>query len=151
MNFVSAWEFFYFFDIVSTCISFIFQINGENVVRASHDRVVHVIRHSGDTLAMKVVTVRPQENPVNWQHTDGTMTLPTRGTAGNKKQGIQSTQCHKQLLLLWQGGGCRIMVFNATFNNISVISWRSVLLVEETGIPGKKPLTCRKSLTNFIT
>ena len=25
------------------------------------------------------------------------------------------------------------MVFNATFNNISVMSWRSVLLVEETG------------------
>jgi len=25
------------------------------------------------------------------------------------------------------------MVFNATFNNISVISWRSVLLMEETG------------------
>ena len=30
------------------------------------------------------------------------------------------------------------MVFNATFNNISDISWRSVLLVEETGIPGEK-------------
>jgi hypothetical protein len=28
------------------------------------------------------------------------------------------------------------MVFNATFNNISVISWLSVLLVEETGVPG---------------
>jgi hypothetical protein len=28
--------------------------------------------------------------------------------------------------------GVRVMVFNATFNNISVISWRSVLLVEET-------------------
>ena len=27
------------------------------------------------------------------------------------------------------------MVFNATFNNIAVISWRSVLLVEETGLP----------------
>jgi hypothetical protein len=27
------------------------------------------------------------------------------------------------------------MVFNATFNNISAISWRSVLLVEETGVP----------------
>ena len=26
------------------------------------------------------------------------------------------------------------MVLNATFNNISVISWRSVLLVEETGV-----------------
>ena len=25
------------------------------------------------------------------------------------------------------------MAFNATFNNISVISWRSVLFVEETG------------------
>jgi len=25
------------------------------------------------------------------------------------------------------------MVFKATFNNISVILWRSVLLVEETG------------------
>ena len=29
------------------------------------------------------------------------------------------------------------MVFNTTFNNISVISWRSVLLVEETGVPDK--------------
>ena len=27
------------------------------------------------------------------------------------------------------------MVVNATFNNISVISWRSVVLVEETGVP----------------
>ena len=30
-----------------------------------------------------------------------------------------------------------LMVFNATFNNISVISWRSVLLVEETRWPGE--------------
>ena len=29
------------------------------------------------------------------------------------------------------------MVFNATFNNISIISWRSVLLMEETGVPGE--------------
>ena len=28
------------------------------------------------------------------------------------------------------------MVVNTTFNNISVISWRSVLFVEETGVPG---------------
>jgi hypothetical protein len=42
----------------------------------------------------------------------------------------------------------RVMVFNATFNNISVISWRSVLLEEETGVPGE--IGC-KSLTNFIT
>ena len=30
------------------------------------------------------------------------------------------------------------MVFNATFNNISVISWLSVLLVEKTRVPGEK-------------
>ena len=29
------------------------------------------------------------------------------------------------------------MVFKATFNNISAISWRSVLLVEETEVPGE--------------
>jgi hypothetical protein len=27
---------------------------------------------------------------------------------------------------------CLVMMFNATFNNISAISWRSVILVEET-------------------
>jgi hypothetical protein len=31
--------------------------------------------------------------------------------------------------------GFKFMVFNATFNNISVISWWSVLLVGETGVP----------------
>ena len=29
------------------------------------------------------------------------------------------------------------IVFNSTFNNISVISWQSVLLVEETRVPGE--------------
>ena len=31
----------------------------------------------------------------------------------------------------------RVMVLSTNFNNISVISWRSVLLVEETGVHGK--------------
>ena len=31
----------------------------------------------------------------------------------------------------------RIMVLNTTFNNIPVISWQSVLLMEETGVPRK--------------
>jgi hypothetical protein len=31
----------------------------------------------------------------------------------------------------------RVMVFHATFNNISAISQRSFLLVEETGVPEK--------------
>jgi hypothetical protein len=43
------------------------------------------------------------------------------------------------------------MVLNATFNNISAILWQSVLLVEETGVPGEKPPTYYKSLKNFVT
>jgi hypothetical protein len=31
--------------------------------------------------------------------------------------------------------GLGVMVFNATFSNISVIPWSSVLLVAETGVP----------------
>jgi hypothetical protein len=42
------------------------------------------------------------------------------------------------------------MVINATFNNISVMSWLSVLMEEESEGPGENQ-TCRKSLTNFIT
>ena len=43
--------------------------------------------------------------------------------------------------------GLGFMVFNATFNNISVMSWLSVLLV---GGNRRQPPTCCKSLTNFI-
>ena len=32
-------------------------------------------------------------------------------------------------------GWVRFLVFNTTFNNISVISWLSVLSMEETGVP----------------
>ena len=36
-----------------------------------------------------------------------------------------------------------VMMSNATFNNISAISWRSVLLVEETEVSGEnhRPVT----------
>jgi hypothetical protein len=30
-----------------------------------------------------------------------------------------------------------LLVFNATFSNISAISWRPVLVVEEAGVPGE--------------
>ena len=43
------------------------------------------------------------------------------------------------------------MVFNATFNNISFISWRSVLLVCWNRKTRRKQPTCHKSLTNLIT
>jgi hypothetical protein len=38
-----------------------------------------------------------------------------------------------RIISLW---GCA-MLFNATFNNIWFISWLSVLLVEETRVPGE--------------
>ena len=58
----------------------------------------------------------------------------------------------RQLVLM-----VRVVLLNATFNNISVVSWRSGLLVEETrettDLPPvidkpEKPPTCRQSLTN---
>ena len=42
---------------------------------------------------------------------------------------------YKYEVLFQNKGRVRVMMFNATFNNISVISWGSVLLVEETGLP----------------
>jgi hypothetical protein len=40
-----------------------------------------------------------------------------------------------------------MLVFNGTFSNISAISWRSVLVMEEAGVPEEK----LKQLVNFIT
>ncbi|XP_041354554.1 uncharacterized protein LOC121372324 [Gigantopelta aegis] len=58
---------------------FLLEINDENVVRASHERVVQLIRSSRDRLKMKVVTVRPLEKDNDWFiHQDGAMTLPNR-------------------------------------------------------------------------
>ena len=43
--------------------------------------------------------------------------------------------------------GIGVMVVNAVFNNFSVISWKSVLLVEETGVPGENH---RPAASNFF-
>jgi hypothetical protein len=45
--------------------------------------------------------------------------------------GLFTVWCRQMLLIVHIGW---FMVFNATLNNISVISWQSVLLVEETKI-----------------
>jgi hypothetical protein len=45
------------------------------------------------------------------------------------------------------------MVLNATFNNISAITWQSVLLVEETGVPREnhRPVTSdRQTLSHNV-
>jgi hypothetical protein len=35
------------------------------------------------------------------------------------------------------GKGVRVIVFNATINNVSTISWQTVLFVEETRVPAE--------------
>ena len=44
----------------------------------------------------------------------------------------------------------RAMVFNATCNDISVISWRSVLLVEETGENYRPVASHRQTLSHIV-
>jgi len=47
------------------------------------------------------------------------------------------TKIDNYVLFLIYGVRVMVLVFNAIFNNISVISWRSVLLAEETRVPGE--------------
>jgi hypothetical protein len=49
----------------------------------------------------------------------------------------QKTQRKKELKTFSKIILVRVMVFNAIFNNISTMSWRSVLLVEETEVSGE--------------
>jgi hypothetical protein len=43
------------------------------------------------------------------------------------------------------------MVFNATFNNISVILWWSILLVEEIKVPGENDRPAYHTLTILVS
>jgi hypothetical protein len=52
------------------------------------------------------------------------------------------------IVIVWWGYG---MVFHATFDNISVISWWSVLLAEETGIPGENYRPAAMSLLVILS
>ena len=63
-----------------------------------------------------------------------------------QKSTNQNTASNKYNVLIGQFQSniwFRLMELNATFNNISVISWLSFLLVEETGVPGEnhRPVT----------
>ena len=57
-----------------------------------------------------------------------------RNNSGDSSSGVQGQGKNDMFDCLF------FLVFNATFNNISVISWGSVLLVEETGVPGENHL-----------
>jgi hypothetical protein len=60
----------------------------------------------------------------------------------NKTKNNLSSQLIEHKIMTYDIGNLnpglvRVMVFIATFNNISVISWQSVSLVEESGVPGE--------------
>jgi len=57
--------------------------------------------------------------------------LPSRGIVTDLPVSQSSSQRPKVCI------DFLILVFNATFINISAISWRSVLVVEETRVPGE--------------
>jgi hypothetical protein len=63
------------------------------------------------------------------------------------KEKVMSKYVH----FLW----VKVIVFNATFNNISVIWWGLVLLVEETGVQGEnhRPVTshCQTLTHNVVS
>ena len=51
--------------------------------------------------------------------------------------GVSSINSVPSVVIMIQIGLNLIMELNTTFKNTSVISWRSVLLVEETGVHGE--------------
>jgi hypothetical protein len=70
----------------------------------------------------------------------------------NIKPKLRGFFCAKQVKYCIRdqfGVSDRVRMLSTTFNNITVISWQSVLLVEETRGPGENhpPVTSHKSLT----
>jgi hypothetical protein len=61
--------------------------------------------------------------------------LPKHRASRNASTGADKSNKQRKVPVAWLCLFVCLMVFNATFNNISVISWRSVLFVEETGGP----------------
>jgi hypothetical protein len=50
---------------------------------------------------------------------------------------LKQNPCNKKIKKYFHKEFSKRGLFNATFNNISVISWWSALLVEESGVPGE--------------
>jgi hypothetical protein len=93
----------------------------------------HVLKCQKDlSTTTKVIAWKPF-----WQQVDD----------NNDDRSITILFNHKILDCIKRG----IMVFNATFNNISVKLWQSVFIVGGNLSTWRKPLTRCKSLTNLIT
>ena len=75
-----------------------------------------------------------QGNPMAMVYTYN-LVSPLPGT--NSLKGAFTCCAGPIIYTIWPKSGCRwvrVMVYNTTFNNISAISWWSVLLVKETGV-----------------
>ena len=56
----------------------LFQINGENVMNATHEKTVRLIQETKDVLQMKIITVKTPTTEGVHMHMDGTRTLPMK-------------------------------------------------------------------------
>ena len=84
--------------------------------------------------------ILPIENKFIWL-------LSNESDSINKSLVLFTYKCFEiRKTFLYREGGGR---FNATFNKVSVISWWSLLLVEETKSTQRIPPTCGKSLANY--
>jgi len=70
---------------------------------------------------------------VNPEKTEGT--IKNDKSRENVKSGTSFTS--GKILSFFSFFVVGFLVFNATFSNISAISWRPVLVVEEAGVPGE--------------
>jgi len=86
-------------------------------VRTTHDKIEHIPQDDINYFDSNIVANQGHQ----WCINDGFVFFQNK------------TYCD---VVYFKGWGW-IMVFSVTFNNISVISWRSVLLIEETGVPGE--------------
>ena len=55
----------------------------------------------------------------------------------NRNLQIQRKKLPQQIRIKYIGVRVMITIFNATFSNISTMSWQLVVLVEETRVPGE--------------
>lgn len=56
-------------------MDFFSQVNGQNVVKVGHRQVVNMIRHAGNSLIIKVVTVSRNMDPEDTARKKGTTPL----------------------------------------------------------------------------
>jgi len=103
-------------------------INHQTVLAAECNQVLCLKKEWNKEMSMKYTNFFLKEKPLFVR------TPQSENKSLKRKILCSESPTHEEegkLYKVWFG----FLVFNATFNNISVILWRSVLLVEETGVP----------------